>query len=193
MKQVFPLLTVLCLQLPLQLVAVGLAADKISGLIPSRFPAGARDISLYTVRYLSQSNDSADTEACLSNATSQSGGIHYCRTIRYGLTGNSTGTNFSNINNLILVVSAGRPYSMSENGIDLSESSSIIIAKDPLDPGDVNFRCAKYDLYNFNNFYWQNVENVALLGITFSHCGPRSTAVTMNMGNHFIVENCTFR
>ncbi len=169
------------------------AEEMLNGLIPARFsPRG--DLSSYTIHYLSQSSSSADSEACLqpqppqgeANSTLQS-----CSTIRYSLSGGErSGTTFYNTSYLILVVSPGKyPY----NGtIELIDFSNIIIAKNPLEEDEVVFMCDGKD-DQFNNMYFRVADNIALLGITFSNCGPLSAGITIRKANNVVIDGCSFK
>ena len=172
------------ISLCLPLLTVGLAEDSTRELIPPSFPS--QDPSNYTIRYLSQLG--SDEEACLSSQNSSS--IQYCRTIRYALTGQSSGVRSYDIHNLIMLVSPGTYfYNMT---IEIYNSSSIVIAKDPELQGEAVFSCIEYSS-SFNNIYFQDVEGIALWGLTVSRCGPRSSGMTMSILTNLRVYNCTFR
>ncbi len=186
----------LSISLFFSLVALGgsqPSAELLSSLIPARFPN--RDLSRYTIRYLSQSSSSADSEACLqpqppqgeANSTLQS-----CSTIRYSLSGGErSGTTFYNTSYLILVVSPGRyPY----NGtIKLIDFSNIIIAKNPLEADEAVFMCHSKHSRIYNNLFFEGAENIALLGMTFSNCGPLSTGITIRDADNTVINSCIFK
>ena len=173
------------ISLCLPLLAVGLAENSIRELIPPGFPS--QDPSNYTIRYLSQLG--SDEEACLSSQNSSS--IQYCRTIRYALTGQSSGVRFYDIHYLILLVSPGTFFY--NEGLEIFNSSNIIIAKDPrLDQGDAVFSCVAFG-GEFNNLFFRYAERIAFWGLTISRCGPRSGGLGLTLPISLRINNCTFR
>ena len=185
-------LSVVLFSLPL--VALGsvspLSAEMLNALVPTC------DFSHYTIRYLSQTPSSADSEACLQPQTPQpeanNASLQSCSTIRYSLSGgNRTGRTFFNTSYLILIVSQGR-YSYNKT-IVLRYFSNIIIAMNPLEKGKAVFVCASKTYRSFNNLYFEEAENIALLDITFSNCGPVSTGISIINTNNIVIDGCTFK
>lgn len=164
---------------------------ELSTFIPASFPPA----EAYTVRYLSQHNDGGmDSQACLQLTQREANSRvdpASCHTVRYSLTGQSVGTNFSGVHYLILLVSPG-VYFYGDT-IVLRDSSNIIIAQNPLfNSGEVVFKCENFST-EFNNLFFQDTENVALIGITFSHCGPRSPGIGILNVTNAIFKDCTFK
>jgi hypothetical protein len=187
--------------LPIPLIATGWTAEMVGELVTSRFPERDQDVSLYTVRYVSQ-NDSEDSAACLENQLYRnSSDVSYCRTLRYSLSSNHSSGDAPYIVNsyLILLVSPGRhPYSSGSNvSLDIMQSRNIVIAKNSLvvKPGvsEAELHCIVPNPVHFNNMYMADVQNVAMIGLTFTSCGQRSNALTIMDGENIIVENCTVR
>ena len=184
------------------LTLAGLTAEILTELIPTSFPGSDQDASLYTVRYLSQQPPagSEDGPACLQDQLHNGPtNITYCNTLRYSLSRNDSDSNSQRVQNsyLLLLVSPGiYPYGhgVSEN-IDLLHSRNVIIAKNPLLPGELEvvLQCATLNSDNFNNLYMRGVANVALLGLTFARCGQKSNALAIVEGENVTIESCTFR
>lgn len=171
-------------------------AGVLSELIPESFPD--KELSSYTIRYLSQSSSSADSEACLgpqppqgeANSTLQS-----CSSVRYSLSGGSrTGITFFNISYLILLVSSGA-YSYGNNAIKLMDISNVIIARNPLETDEAQavFMCESKQYSMFNNLFFQDSENIAFLNMTFSNCGPYVAGLALMGADNTVIDNCTFK
>ena len=155
---------ILCFALCLPLRALSLellTGEVLSDLLNASFPG--QNLSSYTIRYLSQSSGN-DTETCLNGTYPQS-----CNSVGYSLTGKLSGRG-SDIHNLILLVSPGE-YSLLSDGVRVRDSSNIIIMA-PHGPGDIVFMCDSSSTRLFKNLYFENVTNIALVGITFTNCGP---------------------
>ena len=161
---------------------------EVETLIPTSFPQA----EVYTTRYLSQLTDGGfNSQACLQLENNSTQDPVHCHSVRYSLTGQSVGTRFSGIRYLILLVSPG-VYSYGQT-IALMDSSNIIIARNPLsDSGEAIFRCENIST-EFNNLFFQDVENVALIGLTFSHCGPRSPGIGIDNVTNAIFKDCIFK
>ena len=153
-----------------------------------------RNISQYTIRYLSESGN--DTASCLSNRTypvdlQQENTTQHCGSLIYALSG---GTNYRscNVRNLILFVLPGI-YSMGERGIEIFNYRNIVLSKLPDTSGEVIIRCDRYLEDNFNNFYVVNAVNFALEGLVFTSCGSYSTPIRLEDSLNAVISNCTFR
>lgn len=154
-----------------------------SEIIPEAFPV--RDMSQYTIRYLSESG--SDTASCLSNQTypmnPDSNTTQYCGSLIYALTGGR---------NLIVFILPGS-YSMGERGIAIYNYQNIIMSKMPDTSEEVIVRCDRYLEDKFNNLFVMNATNFALNGIIFTGCGSYSTPIRLEESLNAVVSNCTFR
>ena len=174
--------------LPLLMTGVSATDEigEIGDLIPPTF--SRRDPSDYTIRRLSLLNGS-DSEACHGDPATP------CRTVRYALTatGQCTAAGVRcSIHNLILLVS---PETYHYNGtIELNNSTNIVISRDPLLPGDVVFTCGVFsDSINHTNLFFLFGDSIALRGLIFTGCGPRSSAITTSMVSGIHFDSCVFR
>lgn len=163
-----------------------------SEIIPEVFPV--RDMSQYTIRYLSESGN--DTASCLSNQTypvdpQQDNTIQQCGSLIYALSG---GTSFRsyNVRNLIVFILPGS-YSMGERGIEIYNYQNIVLSKMPDTSGEVIIRCGGYLEDNFNNFYVVNATNFALNGLVYTGCGSYSTPIRIDASLNAVTSNCIFR
>lgn len=159
--------------------------------IPDSF--ATKDLSAYTIRYLSE--DGNDTEACLSSPihteghqASANGTVYYCRSLIYTLTGFQS----RNVSNLIVLILPGS-YSMEERGVEIYNYQNTILSKMPDTSGEVIIRCDRYLEDNFNNFYVVNAINFALNDVVFTGCGSYSTSVRLQSTINAVISNCTFR
>lgn len=149
--------------------------------------------SKYTLRYLSHANGS-DTEACLQDQwTAES--ISACQTLTFALAERpeSPGipVNAANITNTIILVSPGE-YDYG-GGIDVYESSGLIIAKNPSMDGEVVFQCVTLLEMRFNNLFFKYVDHVAISGIVGTNCGIFGANMAFQFVTDLAISNCTFR
>ena len=175
--------------------------DRIGGLIPPMFPD--RDISSYTVRYLSEKGE--DTAACLENQLESvsNSTLRCCHTLRYSLrtadpincTSAGTPAEERDVCSryLILLVSGGNYSFSTDRNLYLLAPRNVIIAKNRQMVGEAVLQCNAPNDTDYNNIYFRNLTNVALNGLTFAHCGQRSTAVFIKYGNNFTMEDCVLR
>lgn len=167
------------------LMAVGLSPALIRTLIPASFPDADKDPSNYTIRYLSQLNGN-DSTACLENQLhSAADDVKYCMTLRYSLTG---GTLAYGIRYLILIVS-------SETYVNkltvVLYSFNIILVKNPLQQDEAVIQCEEYSVDTpTHSLYIIATKYFALIGVTFSHCGP---SVIIAQSVNVTVDGCTFK
>ena len=175
------------------LMAVRLTPDMIGTLIPASFPDADRDPSNYTIRYLSQLNGN-DSVACLENqlysATDDDAvDVEYCRTLEYSLTGEVNVTIANDIQYLILIIS---PATYVNRLTKLYNSHNIILVKNPLYQDEVIIHCEEYSVDVVNSLLVV-AANFALIGVTFSHCGPLSPAVIIIQSVNITVDSCNFK
>ena len=175
------------------LAALGLLFQLLGGsaIIPDNFPI--RNISLYTVRYLSENG--SDTENCLSNQPyppdAPVGSSQHCRSLLYALTG---GLNFKSYDksNLVVLLLPGS-YSLGEYGIGIYNYSNIILSKLPDTHGEAVVSCDRHLEDDYNNLFVAEAVNFALNGLVFTGCGSYSTPVRLQNSANAVISNCTFR
>ena len=172
------------------IVYVSLAAFCGADVIPDNFVY--RDISQYTVRYVSESG--SDSGSCLANQTypaTANANIDYCRTVQFALTGSY---NFSseNISRVIVLALPGR-YLLGESGIKIYHSDHVILSRLPGETREVILSCSKFKEFSFNNLYFYNSSYIAVNGIVLTQCGQQSTALSVLSVKTIVVSNTTFR
>ena len=180
----------------------------------SYFPEGfsGADFSQYTVRYVSESGE--DSEACLQSQPytepsreerclqedSLPATITPCRSIGHSLLEycnfiNHTDCTARVTSNLMILIYPG-VYEYAENySIIVSNYTNLIIRKLPLceDDRKVMLSCAKLTEELYNNLYVISSANLAIDGITFSRCGPKSPGAAMFDVHDATITNCNFR
>jgi len=165
-------------------------------IIPLTFPQ--QDVSSYTIRYLSQTHGS-DVEACHSNQSylAPLANVSACQSLGYAiikLTPEEEGSNkVFGFNNTIVLVSPGVYSYGGSGGIEIHESSGVILAKDPRYEGEVVFSCESLNETNLNNLFFYQVKHVALVGITGVKCGLLNANVVFQLCTSITVSQCTFR
>ena len=177
---------------PLVLFLLVLGFSRASDVIPDKFPL--RDLSRYTVRYLSESGN--DTQSCLSSQLylldplAASTTLH-CGSLIYALTG---GQHFrsDDKSNVIVLILPGI-YTMGDRGIEIYDFQNIILSKVPDPYGEVVIKCTRMLEDNYNNFFVVRALNFALTGIVFTKCGTYSTPVRLQDSSNAIIKDCTFR
>ena len=166
-------------------------------LIPNSFMV--KDISEYKIRYLSEKGN--DTDSCLFGQVyppsrrpdTAVNTIQHCGSLLYALTGNHRGRDSYIINNTIVLILPGS-YLIGSEGVKIINSQNVIIRKVPDIPGEVILRCNEFiEEDDFNNLYMRDVTNLALIGIIFSDCGPRTSPVALQHPINAVVSDCTFR
>ena len=174
-----------CLVLLLAIMPLNRGAD----IIPDSFPA--RDLSSYTVRYLSESGN--DTESCLSgqsypltNATTRC-----CRSFGYSLTGGHYFRS-SNKSNVIILIFPGN-YTMGKRGVEIFDYYNVILSKMPDTVGEVVIKCNEYFEDDYNNLFVADGVNFALSGLVFTECGSYSTPVRLQNTLNAVISNSIFR
>jgi hypothetical protein len=158
--------------------------------IPDNF--SSKDLSAYTIRYLSVEGN--DTDACLSSPIYTEDHqdidlVHYCRTLIYALTG---GHYFLNVSNLIVLILPGT-YPMGRRGIEILNYRNIVLSKIPDVPGEVIIRCDEFIEEGFNNLFIKNASNIVLNEIVFTECGPHASPVNLQNTLNATISTCTFR
>lgn len=162
-----------------------------SEIIPEHFPV--RDLSQYTVRFLSENG--SDTDSCLFGQMyppdTRTGTAQYCGSLSYALTGGYD-VRSGNKSNVIVLILPGS-YPMGERGIEISHYQNIILSKMPSTSGEVVVKCNKFLEDDYNNFYVVGAVNFALNGIIFSDCGSYSSPARIQDSLNVVVSNCIFR
>ena len=167
-----------------------IVAFSEANIIPESFIY--RDLSQYTIRYLSERG--SDGDSCLENqgypATPNST-IEYCKTFQFALTGSY---NFSteNINRVIVLVRSGS-YTFGPTGTRIYHSNHVIVSRLPGEEEEVKLSCNSLDELNYNNLYYYNSSYIALNGVVFTRCGQQSTALATLSVRNLVVANTTFR
>ena len=175
------------------LVSDVVGSSTSTTIIPPTFPS--QDVNSYAIRYLSNTRGS-DLEVCLSNQSylAPAENVSACQTLAFAISGRASverGNVVFGLNNTIVLVSPGI-YSYSA-GIEIHNSSGVILAKDPRYEGDVIFSCSSLNETNFNNLYFRMVENVALIGITAVQCGLFTANIVFQYCRQIAVSNCIFK
>ena len=180
------------LHLSVSVLLVSLVAFSFSeaAIIPENFVY--RDLSQYTVRYLSEAG--SDTNSCLENQdypVTVNSTIEYCRTFQFALTGSYNFlTEF--INRLIVLVRSGS-YRFGPTGTKVYHSNHVILSRLPGEGGEVVLTCSSLDEFNYNNLYYYNSSYIALNDVVLSQCGQQSTALATLSVRRLVVANTTFR
>ena len=167
-------------------------SSRASDIIPDKFPL--RDVSRYTVRYLSESGN--DTESCLSSQLyppdplAASATLH-CGSLIYALTGGQYFRSDDKSNVIILILPGS--YTLGDRGIEIYDFQNIILSKMPGTFGEVVVKCTRMLEDHYNNFFVVRALNFALTGIVFTKCGSYSTPVRLQDSSNAIIKDCTFR
>lgn len=177
---------------PLVLFLLVPGFSRASDIIPDKFPL--RDLSRYTVRYLSESG--SDTKSCLStqlyppDPLAANSTLH-CESLIYALTG---GQHFrsDDKSNVIVLILPGI-YTMGDRGIEIYDFQNIILSKMPGTSGEVVIKCTRMLEDNYNNLFIVRALNFALTRIVFTKCGSYSTPVRLQDSSNAIINDCTFR
>lgn len=160
--------------------------------IPPSFPD--RSLGSYQIRYLSESAGFDEERCLLDQSLAPASTISACRSLPFVLTGQipgeRTAARVSNLSKVIILIAPGK-YSF-KGEINVMDSNSVIVAKDPTQDGEVVFSCSSLET-RFNNFYFLRVEHVALIGVTSSKCGLIVGSVSFELCRNVIVNDCVFR
>jgi len=95
-----------------------------------------------------------------------------------------------NLSKVVILVAPGEYFYGGE--INVLDSNSVILAKDPRYEGEVIFSCSSLET-RFNNLYFLRVVHVALMGVTCSKCGVIVNSVAFELCRHVTVSDCVFR
>lgn len=174
----------------------------VSVLVASLLPFGSaavvpdsfvyRNVSQYTVRYLSESGRDADS--CLTNQdypATLTSKVEYCRTLQFALTG-SYNLISENISRVIVLIRSGS-YSFGATGIMIYHSNHIILSKLPGEEGEVFLSCNEFAATSYNNLYYYNSSYLSVNGVVLTRCGQYSTALAAVSVWRLMISNTTFR
>jgi len=173
--------------------------------VPEHF--SDRNISNYSVRYVSPWG--TDNEDCLASQPYKvregcnpipTGGqsITYCKTVGYGLVGeclgNDAGACVPDVQQNLVVVVANGSLIVSDNELLVVDNFvNLMLMKAPGCDEELVISCKNFSEDIFNDFYVQNSSNIAVNGLTFAYCGPKSTGMAFRNVYEIVISNSVFR
>ena len=169
--------------------------DSSEELFPNSFSWPDREISNYTIRYLSTGG--VDRPDCLLNQpypliqSNSSSIVSECGTLRYALTGGHE-YNTSDMNNIIVLIQPGE-YTYGNMSIVMHNFRNIVIKKVPNVKGEVILYCKEKLENGFNNLYVTVSSYIFIEGVVFEQCGPLTPGLSIRKVNHLVVSNCISR
>ena len=167
-----------------------IVAFSEASIIPESFVY--RDLSQYTVRFLSEGG--SDGDSCLENQylpAAENSTIEYCRTFQFALTG-SYNSSTEYINRVIVLIQSGS-YTFGPKGTKIYHSDHVIVSGMPGEEGEVVLSCNSLDELNYNNLYYYNSSYIALKDVILTRCGEQSTALATCSVRNLVITNVTFR
>lgn len=200
-----PFLSLLLGFVALSGVATGGEESTLS--VPGHF--SNLDINQYTIRYVNLNG--ADTEECLlsqplyqtrggCNATSEGSPISYCKSVGYSILGNCSGHDYktctANVtSNLIIMLSEGENYyDDNENvTVEVKNFENFMIRRIPECTSESIIFCRSYTEEVFNNLFINSSRNIAIDGVTFANCGPKSGGIFIEDSYNAAITNSVFR